>query len=95
MAIQDLEQLPYRPIMRDRIANRHNGFKPEHARFITRHNTAAIRAIAFRVLHVVMPAAVSLPNVNFDACDRRSGWIFDAAEYETWLAFGVGGDISA
>ena len=95
MPIQNFEQLAYRAIVWYRIANRYNGFEPEHTRLITRHNTAAIRAIAFCVLYVVMPAAVGLPDINLNAFDRRSGWILNTAEYETGLAFGIRGNIGA
>ena len=42
-----------------------------------------------------MPAAVGLPDINLNAFNRRSGWIFNTADYETWLAFGIRGNIGA
>lgn len=95
MSFQELEQLSYWPIMRNRIADRHDRVEPESAFLIARHDTAPIGAIVLRILYIVVPAAVRLPDVDFDALDRRPGRVFDGAEHKAGLAFGVRRDVAA
>jgi hypothetical protein len=44
------------------------------------------------MLHVIMPGAVRLPDIDLDPFDRVSLNIFNGADNETWLAFGVMGN---
>jgi hypothetical protein len=68
MPSQLAQHKPYRPVIRNAIRHRHNRLEPEHALFVTPHDTPAIRLITAvaLVLHIVRAFAVRFPNVDFD-----------------------------
>lgn len=91
MAMQLLQQLPDRPIMRNRVRHRRNRLKPKHARVITAHDTAAIGAVPIRILHVIVARGVRLPDIDLHVGDGVAVGIFERADDEERLAFGVVG----
>lgn len=90
MPAQLLQQLPHRPIIRDRIRHRHNRIEPKHALGISVNHRAPIRLVApVLVLHIVLAVAVRFPHVNFDAADCSARRGFHGAQHEKWVAVGV------
>lgn len=95
VSLQQLQQLPDRPIVRNRIRDRHNRLEPERALDIALHDRAAVRPGPLRILHVVEALAVRLPDVDLDALDRLARGVLDGAEDQAGLAGGVVADGSA
>ncbi len=54
MAMQLLQQLPDRPIMRDGIADGRNRLEPKDALFVGLHDSSSVGRLAVCVLHVVV-----------------------------------------
>jgi hypothetical protein len=59
------------------------------------HHRSLIWRLATLILHIVLPVAVSFPDVDFDAFDRLAFGVFDRADYKARLAVGVVGDLGA
>ena len=89
MPLQELQESPYRSIMRDRIWHRHNRLKPEYAVMVALHNDTPIWSIAVGILHIVEAFRVRFPNVDFHIRNGLAGGIFDSTEDKAWFAFGV------
>lgn len=91
MPPQAIEQLADGAVVRDGIADGLNGLEPKDALVVALHD-AALRGpalIAPLVLHVIVPAAVRLPNVNLDAPDGLAVRVADHAYAQHGLALGV------
>ena len=86
------QQLPHRPIVRNRIRHRHNRFEPEHPGIIAVHHGSLIRSFSTRVLHIIESFAVRFPDIDLDSADRLASSVFEGAEDETGLAVRVVGD---
>lgn len=54
VTMQEFQQLPHGSIMWNRVGNGSNRIKPEDAILITAHNTASIRTLSVRVLHIIV-----------------------------------------
>lgn len=93
--LQQRQELPDRSIVRDRIRHRDNGLEPENALGIARHDSPLIRRLASLILHIVLAAAVRLPDIDFDVLDGLALRVFDGAEYEAGLAGRVVGDLGS
>ena len=91
MSLQQLQQLPNRPIVRNRIRNRDNSLEPKYTIRITPHHTSAIRTLPVRVLDIIMSRAIRLPDIDLNALNRIPLLILDCADNETGLAFFVVG----
>jgi len=91
MPLQLLQQLPHRPVIRNGIADWLDPLKPEPTLLIANHHTPFAGGIPIGVLHVVVPRAVRLPDVDGHARDGVALGVFDGAESEHGLAFGVRG----
>jgi len=89
MPLQELQEFPYRSIMRDRIWHRHNRLKPEYAVMVALHNGTPIRSIAIGMLHIIEALRVRFPNVDFHIRNGLAGGIFNSTEDKTWFALGV------
>lgn len=89
MPLQELQEFPYRPIMRDRIRHRHNRLKPEYAVMVALHNGTSIWSIAIGMLHIIEALRVRFPNVDSHIRNGLAGGIFDSAEDKAWFALGV------
>ena len=81
--------------MRNRIWDWHDCFEPEESVFVAVHDSSLVRTFATRILDVVIPFAVSLPDVNFYSFNRLATCVFNRAENKTWFAIWVVGDLSA
>ena len=89
MPLQELQESPYRSIMRDRIRHRHNRLKPEYAVLVALHNGTSIWSIAIGMLHIIEALRVRFPNVDFHIRNGLAGGIFDCTEDKAWFALGV------
>lgn len=86
MTIQQLQQLPHRPIVRDRVAHGLEAAEPEPPLLVADHDAPLAGGIAVGVLHVVMPRAICFPNI-----DRHAGYgpavgVLDGAHGQHGLA---------
>lgn len=81
--------------MRDGVADGLDSFKPEAPLFVAHEDAPLARLAAVRVLHVVVPAAVGLPDVNLDSGHRVALGVFDGADRKHGLALGVAGHARA
>lgn len=81
--------------MGNRIAHGLNPLEHKPAILIRNHDRALRRLIAVRVLHVIVAAAVRLPNVDFDALDRVALLVLDGAHGQHRHAFRVRGQAGA
>lgn len=95
MPLQQLQQLAHGSIMRDRVGNGDDRLEPKVALLIALHHRPLIWPFSSRILHVVEPFAVRLPNVDLDALDRPSICIFDCAQDKAGFAVGIVGDCGA
>ena len=96
MPPKPFQQLPHRPIVRDRIRHRHNRLEPKQALLIAQHNCPAVRLVApVLVLHVILSVAVCFPDVNLDAGQGRARGGFHGAQDEQRRAGGVGRDVGS
>jgi hypothetical protein len=93
MAMQLLQQLADRPIVRNRITNGPDGLEPKGTFLIRLHDRSAVGRVALGALHVIVPRRIRLPDVDFHAGDGVSGRVSDGAEDETGRSGGVGGDV--
>jgi hypothetical protein len=59
------------------------------------HHSSLIRPFSSRVLHIVKALAVRLPDVDLHTFYWLAAGVFYGAEYETWFAFGIVGDLRA
>jgi hypothetical protein len=91
MSLQQLKQLPHRPIMRNRIWHWHNSLEPEDPVLVAIHNTSTIRSLSIRMLNIVMSRTVRLPDINLHTLNWVPINILYCAEYEAGLSFGVVG----
>ena len=82
MSPQLREQLPHRPIMRNRIRYWDNRFEPEDSLLIARHNTPAVWPLPIRVLDIIFTSRIRLPDIDLCALDRLAVDVFDGAEHE-------------
>ena len=89
MPLQELQESPYRSIVRDRIWHRHNCLKPEYAVMVALHNDTSIWSIAVGILHIIEALRVRFPNVNFHIRNGLAGGIFDSTDDKAWFALGV------
>lgn len=78
--------------MRDRIRHRHNRLEPKLPLGITLHHAPPIRRVQIRVLHIVMPCAVRLPDVDLAVGDGLIVDVREGTEHEEGLAGRVVGD---
>lgn len=93
MPAQPAQQLPHRPVIRNRIRHGHDGVEPEHALCIAVYDGATVGLAApVVVLHVVLAVAVSLPDIHLNAGHGVAGGGLDGAQDEQRVAVGVGGD---
>jgi hypothetical protein len=93
MSLQQLQQLAYWPIVWYRVRHRHNRLEPKVALFITMHDSSLIGLIATRILYVVEPLAVRLPDIDLDICDWLAVGVLDGACYEAGFAVWIMGDL--
>ena len=82
MPMQPLQQLPNRPIMRNRIWHGRNRMKPENPILPTPHHTPTIRRIPPGILHVVVPRGIRLPDIDLDVGDGVPVRVAQRAYYE-------------
>lgn len=87
------QQLPHRPITRNRIRNRSNSFEPKHSIFIAMHHSSLIRTFSARILHIIETFTISFPDIDFYAFYGLSVRVFYCAKDETGFAVGVVGDL--
>jgi hypothetical protein len=88
---QAVEQLADGAVVRDGVADGLDGLEPKDALVVALHD-AALRGpalVAPLVLHVIVPAAVRLPNVDLDAPDGPAVRVADHAYAQHGLALGV------
>lgn len=87
---QQLQQLPDGPVVRDRIADRLDSLEPESSILVGHHDTPLRRLVALRVLNVVVPAAVGLPDIDLDTLDRVASGVLYRTQCQHGLALWVG-----
>lgn len=95
MPFQLDQQLPYGSIMRDGIGHGHESLEPNDSILVTMHHGSLIRSLAARVLHIIKPLAIRLPDINLDTFNWFSECIFEGAENETGLAIRIMGNLRA
>lgn len=86
---QQHQQLADRPVVRDRVADGLDPLEPEPPLLVAHEDATLARLAAVRVLHVVVPAAVGLPDVDFHTGHGVALGVFDGADREHGLALGV------
>lgn len=91
VAPQLLEQLAHGPVMGDGVADRLDALEPEDALVVAEHDAALAGPllVSARVLHVIMAAAVCLPDVDLDVFHRLARNVFHGTNTEQWLALWV------
>lgn len=92
---QEHQQLANGPVMWDGVADGLNPFEPEAPLLVAHEDAPLARLAAVRMLHVVVPAAVSLPNVDLDAGHGVAFGVFDGADRKHGLALRVAGHARA
>lgn len=92
MSPQQLQQLPNRPIMRNRVGNGRDRLEPEHSLVIRSHDASTIRPIPPRILHIIMARRIRLPNIDLHVLHGLPVGIFHRADDEEGLAGGVVGN---
>jgi hypothetical protein len=73
------------------IRHWNDSFEPEDSVLVAIHNTSAIRSLPIRVLNIVVPGTVRLPDINLDTLNWVPIHILYCAKNETGLAFGIVG----
>lgn len=89
MPLQLPEQLAHGPVVRDRVADGLDAVEPEGALLVRDHDAPLAGAFAVRVLHVVVPGAVRLPDVDVHARNGLAVGVLDSAHGEHGLAVRV------
>lgn len=79
--------------MRNRIRDGRDGHEPEHAILVAAHDTSPVRPRAVRMLHIIPPRRVRLPDIDLHVADRASVRVAHVAHHQEWLAPRVGGDV--
>ena len=90
MAMQQRQELAHGPVVGNGIRHRPDGLVPKVAVPVAPHHASPIRALAVRILHVVMSTRVRLPNVDLDVRDRRAVDALDTADAQQLLALRIG-----
>ncbi len=86
MSPQELQQLPYWPVVRNRVRHRDNSLEPKHSMLVALHHAPPIWAVTDRMLHIIVACGIRFPDIDLHAWDRVSGNILDRAEDQAWLA---------
>lgn len=92
MPLEVLQQLSHRPVVGNRVRNRHDRIEPEVSIIVAGDDGPPVWAITTSVLHVVEALGVRLPDIDFGALQGVSGLVANSAENETGLAIGVARD---
>lgn len=87
--LEKLQELANRTIMRNWIWHRDYCLEPKDALVITVHHRSTVWLLSISMLHVVMAAAVSFPNIDLYPTDWFAIGILDVAEYEAGFALRV------
>jgi hypothetical protein len=86
VSVECFEQLPHRPVIRDRIRHRQDRFEPEVPSLITGQDSSAIRTSPVSMLDVVEAFRVRLPDVDACVGDWIPFYIFERAKDQQGLA---------
>lgn len=89
MPLEVVQQLPHRPVVGDRIRNRHDRIEPKVPIIVAGYDGPPVWAITTSVLHVVEALGVRLPDIHFGALQGISGLVTYGTENEAGLAIGV------
>lgn len=89
MPAEQLQELPHGAVVRDRVAYGLDALEPEAALRVRHHDASLGRLIAACVLHVVVSAAVCLPDVDLDPGNGVPRGVLDCAERDHRLALRV------
>lgn len=89
MSTQPLQQLSDWPVVGNGIAHGLDAREPEAPFAVAHHNAPLARLFAVRVLYVVVPAAVRLPDINLHACYWPARSILNGADAEEGLSLWI------
>lgn len=95
VSAQMVQQLSYRSVVRDGIADGFDTLEPESPIVVRHHDAPLARLRSSLVLHVIMPAAVRFPDVDLDPRHRVSLAVLDCANHQQRLAFGISRHVRA
>lgn len=66
MAMQLLQQLPNRSIVRDGVRHGRNGVEPENTVLVAAYDKSPVRLDPSGMLHIIMARGVRLPDIDLD-----------------------------
>lgn len=82
MAVQFLQQLPNRSIVRDGVRHGRNGMEPEKTILVATYDTSPVRLDPSGMLHIIMARGVRLPDIDLDVGDRPALCVLQSADNE-------------
>ena len=89
MSLECLEELAHCTIVWDWIWHWFRGLEPEDSLIIAVHHASSIRAISIRVLYIVMPRRIRLPDINLHTLNWVALPIFDRTNHQARLSLRI------
>lgn len=89
VTVQLGQQPPNGTIMGNGVWYRRNGLEPKYAALIRSHNTATIRLVSTRILHIIMASTIRLPDINLHIINRPTLHVLQCANHEQGFTLGI------
>lgn len=80
MPVEQLEQLPNRTIVGDRVRNRNDCLEPEDSVLVTLHHGSLIWAFPSWILDIILSTRICFPDIDLYAFNRFAIGVLDSTK---------------